>query len=79
MMLQMCWGSGVLSLCCSMCGELKPLPEQNIDSWMGQEGIVSVIQGKRSSYDTTMFTPHFDTVHKVQECSHTSGQHCCGL
>ena len=35
----------MLSLCCSICGELKLLPEQNIDSGMGLDWIVSVIQG----------------------------------
>ena len=42
---QVCWRSGMLSLCCSICGELKLLPEQNIDSGMGLDWIVSVIQG----------------------------------
>ena len=31
--------------CCSICGELKLLPEQNVDSGMGLDWIVSVIQG----------------------------------
>ena len=33
---------------------------------MGLERIVSVIQGKRSNYDTDMFTPYFDAIHKVR-------------
>ena len=39
---QMCWRSGS----CSICGELKLLPEHcNEDSGMGLDWIVSVIQG----------------------------------
>ena len=32
---------------------------------MGLERIVSVIQGKRSNYDTDMFSPYFEAIHKV--------------
>ena len=35
LMSQVCWRSGILSLCCSICGELKLLPEQNVDSGTG--------------------------------------------
>ena len=35
---------------------------------MGLERIVSVIQGKKSNYDTDMFVPYFDAIHKVSTC-----------
>ena len=41
---------------------LKPLARQHVDTGMGLERLVSVIQGKRSNYDTDMFTPLFDAI-----------------
>lgn len=32
---------------------------------MGYERLVSVIQNKRSNYDTDIFTPLFDAIQKV--------------
>ncbi|KDQ33558.1 hypothetical protein PLEOSDRAFT_1091537 [Pleurotus ostreatus PC15] len=43
---------------------LKPLPSKHVDTGMGFERLVSVVQDKRSNYDTDVFTPIFD---KVQE------------
>jgi len=47
-------------------GSLKPLPSQHVDTGMGFERLVSIIQDKSSNYDTDVFTPIFD---KVQELS----------
>jgi alanyl-tRNA synthetase len=44
---------------------LTPLPAQHVDTGMGFERICSVIQGKNSNYDTDVFTPIFDAIHKV--------------
>jgi len=43
-------------------GELRTLPAQHVDTGMGLERIVSVLQDKRSNYDTDLFGPLFDKI-----------------
>lgn len=43
---------------------LKSLPKKHIDCGMGFERLVSVIQDKRSNYDTDIFVPLFDAIQK---------------
>ncbi len=43
-------------------GTLTPLPAPSIDTGMGLERIVAVIQGKLSNYDTDLFTPILDAI-----------------
>jgi alanyl-tRNA synthetase len=44
---------------------LKPLPAKHVDTGMGFERLVSVLQNKRSNYDTDVFSPYFDAIRKV--------------
>ena len=44
---------------------LRPLPAKHVDTGMGLERLVSVIQDKTSNYDTDVFTPILKAIHKV--------------
>lgn len=46
-------------------GSFRRLPVMHVDTGMGLERLVSAIQGKRSNYDTDLFTPIFQTVHET--------------
>ena len=46
-------------------GSLKVLPAQSVDTGMGFERILSVLQGKRSNYDTDLFTPIFERLARL--------------
>ncbi|KAJ1337018.1 alanine-tRNA ligase [Batrachochytrium salamandrivorans] len=44
---------------------LKSLPNKHIDTGMGLERLVSILQDKRSNYDTDVFTGIFATIQKL--------------
>ncbi|KAJ8077100.1 Alanine--tRNA ligase [Marasmius tenuissimus] len=46
-------------------GSLKSLPSKHVDTGMGFERLVSVIQDKRSNYDTDVFTPIFEKIREL--------------
>lgn len=48
-------------------GSLEPLPNKHVDTGMGFERLVRVVQHKTSNYDTDVFTP---ILSKIEEITH---------
>lgn len=46
-------------------GTLEPLPEKHVDTGMGLERLVRVMQGKASNYDSDLFTEIIATTEKI--------------
>ncbi|HXG11377.1 MAG TPA: alanine--tRNA ligase [Gemmataceae bacterium] len=46
-------------------GRLTPLPAKHVDTGMGFERIVAVLQGKESNYDTDVFRPLLDAIGRL--------------
>jgi len=55
-------------------GKLSTLPAQHVDTGMGLERVVSVLQDKNSNYDTDVFTPIFDKLQSLTDCRAYTGK-----
>lgn len=58
-------------------GQLVPLPSKHVDTGLGLERLVSILQEVSSNYDTDLFRPIFDTIQKVYQCPPYGG--CFGV
>jgi alanyl-tRNA synthetase len=54
-------------------GDLKTLPSKHIDTGMGLERLTSILQDKKSNYDTDVFTPIFIDIQNVIGCAPYTG------
>lgn len=49
------------------------MPKQHVDTGMGFERLVAVLQGKKSNYDTDLFVPLFRSIEKYAKAPQYKG------
>ena len=54
-------------------GELVPLPDKHVDTGMGFERLAMAIQGKKSNYDTDVFSPLLNKLSELSGKKYTAG------
>lgn len=54
-------------------GQLKPLPARHVDTGMGLERLVRVLQGKQSNYDTDLFQPYIREISRITGIPYLGG------
>ncbi len=54
-------------------GRLVELPSKHVDTGMGFERVLSVLQQKRSNYDTDLFTPIFRKIEELTGAKYEAG------
>jgi len=55
-------------------GSLEPLPAKHVDTGMGFERLVRVIQGKQSNYDTDVFSGTIETIEKITRTKYANDE-----
>jgi alanyl-tRNA synthetase len=60
-------------------GSLDELPAKCVDTGMGFERVVAVIQGKKSNYDTDVFMPIIDAVSKLAGVPYADGENAVAM
>lgn len=58
-------------------GQLQKLSQRFIDTGMGLERLVALLQGKDSNYDTDLFEPIFDAIHRNTKGVESYGNTSC--
>ncbi|CAL8334371.1 unnamed protein product [Lota lota] len=59
-------------------GSLRPLPQHSVDTGLGLERLLAVLQDTRSNYHTDLFSPLLDHIHQVSRCGPYGGRVAAG-